>query len=82
MKKNIVIMAFIASFAAGPTDAYAYLDPGTGSMLLQLIIAGVLGLTFTVKLYWRRMTGFFQAKKTPTSAVEQTIGSSEGETDK
>ena len=33
------------------TDAYAYLDPGTGSIILQALIAGVAGSLFVVKAY-------------------------------
>ena len=40
-----------------PADAFAYLDPGTGSMVFQLAAAAILGGLFTVKLYWRRVKG-------------------------
>ena len=36
------------------TDAHAYFDPGTGSMLIQLLMASVLGFIFTLKIYWRK----------------------------
>jgi hypothetical protein len=40
--------------AAGvPQDAHAYLDPGTGSVILQVVAAGVLGALFTFKSYIR-----------------------------
>lgn len=32
----------------------AYIDPGTGSVIIQLIAGGVVGTLFVVKLYWRR----------------------------
>jgi len=32
----------------------AYLDPGTGSYIFQFIIAGLLGLVFGVKTFWRK----------------------------
>jgi hypothetical protein len=36
-----------------PMDsAHAYLDPGSGSMLLQLLLGGVAGLAVVFKLYW------------------------------
>lgn len=35
--------------------AYAYIDPGTGSFLIQGIIAAVVGLGVTLKLYWRKI---------------------------
>lgn len=36
-----------------PNTAHAYLDPGTGSMVLQVVVAGVLGALFTFKSYVR-----------------------------
>ena len=33
----------------------AYIDPGAGSMLLQLIIGGVAGAFITLKLFWGRI---------------------------
>jgi len=37
----------------------SYLDPGSGSYLLQLLIAGALGALFALRLYWSRVKGFF-----------------------
>jgi hypothetical protein len=34
---------------------FAYLDPGAGSMALQLSIAGLLGAMFVVKSVWRQL---------------------------
>ncbi len=39
--------------ASAPQDAHAYLDPGTGSVILQVVAAGVLGALFTFKSYIR-----------------------------
>ena len=36
-------------------SAVAYLDPGVGSFMLQMIIAGIMGVMFTIKLYWFRL---------------------------
>lgn len=35
--------------------AHAYLDAGTGSMILQLLIAGVAGGLVMIKVYWHRL---------------------------
>ncbi len=44
-------------------DAYAYLDPSTGSYVFQTVLAGLLAGIFTLKLFWRslrsRVSGFF-----------------------
>jgi hypothetical protein len=38
------------------TPAHAYIDPGSGSMMLQLLLGGVAGFIVIVKLYWRRVS--------------------------
>ena len=38
--------------------ALAYVDPGTGSYVLQLIVAGLLGLAFAIKGFWRSIRAF------------------------
>ena len=43
-----------------PYNVYAYLDPGTGSYVLQLAIAALLGGLYAVKLFWKRITNFLK----------------------
>jgi hypothetical protein len=38
----------------------AYLDPGSGSYLLQLLIAGLLGGFFVVRSSWDKIKSFFR----------------------
>ena len=46
------------------TDAVAYLDPGTGSMLLQVILGGVAAVGVALKLYWHKLrVAFGMGKK-------------------
>lgn len=33
-------------------DAYAYIDPGSGSMMIQVIIGALVGVGITLKIYW------------------------------
>ncbi len=40
-----------------------YIDPGTGSIILQAIAAGVVGGAVAVKLFWHRIINFFGLKK-------------------
>ena len=57
---------FLGVMASAP--AYAYLDPGTGSMMLQLMLGGVAGAVVVGKLYFRRATDFFRSfgrRRTP-----------------
>ncbi|MDH4156856.1 MAG: hypothetical protein OEW00_06230 [candidate division Zixibacteria bacterium] len=39
--------------------AHAYLDPATGSYILQLVLAGLLGAALAVKIFWRNLRSFF-----------------------
>jgi hypothetical protein len=38
-----------------PPPAYAYLDPGSGSMFLQLVLGGAAGIAVILQLFWRRI---------------------------
>ena len=37
------------------SDAYAYLDPGTGSVILQALIGVIAGVLITLKIYWYKL---------------------------
>ncbi len=37
-----------------------YLDPGSGSVILQAILGGVAALAVTAKLWWGRVTSIFR----------------------
>ena len=43
--------------------AEAYLDPGAGSVLTQLVLGGTAGLIVVFKLYWHRIRDLFGRKK-------------------
>lgn len=51
-----ILWSGLASVLGRPVG---YLDPGSGSYLLQLLIAGILGALFAIRLYWKRIKGFF-----------------------
>ena len=52
-------------YVAWPRPALAYIDPGTGSYLIQLLIAAAVGIAFAAKLYWRQIKAFFSKGKLP-----------------
>jgi hypothetical protein len=41
----------------------AYLDPGSGSMLLQVLAGGAAAVAVTGRLYWRRLLRFLRIRK-------------------
>lgn len=60
-------MSILASLISRPPH---YLDPGTGSMLIQIILAVVLGAGVAVKIFWRNIKAFFTGKKASDASVE------------
>jgi hypothetical protein len=45
------------------SPAYAYLDPGTGSMLVSAVIGVAAAVGLAVKMFWYRVVGFFRGKR-------------------
>ena len=39
-------------------SAYGYIDPSTGSYFLQILLAGLLGAMFALKVYWRNVKSY------------------------
>ncbi len=48
-----------------------YLDPGSGAMIFQLIIASVAGMAVGIKLFWRNIVAIFTGKKSEQEQPEQ-----------
>jgi len=46
------------------SPAYAYLDPGTGSMLLSALIGVAAAVGLAVKMFWYRLVCLFRGKRT------------------
>ncbi len=55
---ELVFIVFLFLIISTKT-AYAYLDPGTGSFILQILAASALGALFAIKTFWRSIIGFF-----------------------
>jgi hypothetical protein len=39
--------------------AYAYIDPGTGSMMIQALLALIATVSVSIGIFWRRIRSFF-----------------------
>ena len=48
----------------------AYLDAGTGSMLLQLLVGGIAAIGVVAKFYWRRVLKLLRIRKDEPDAAE------------
>lgn len=58
MNLRTLILLFIYFFFIN-TNAYAYLDPGTGSFILQAIIGFLAAISAGFLYYWTKVKNFF-----------------------
>ena len=54
-----ILLFFGLFFLMSPQTTYAYLDPGTGSYVIQVVLAAMVGLAYTIKIYWTNLKEFF-----------------------
>ncbi len=52
----------ILLLTAVPRPALAYIDPGAGSYMLQLLLAGAISALFAVKVFWGKIKDFFKGQ--------------------
>ena len=53
-----------------------YIDPGTGSIVLQALVACVVGAGIAVKLFWHRILKFFGIRKNTNTDLSEKAGDS------
>ena len=58
----------LAAYLSFTSQAYAYLDPGTGSMLVSAVIGVAAAVGLAVKMFWYRLVGLFRGRR--SGAVE------------
>ena len=61
MKTPILLFAVLVLLA--PSDAEAYLDPGTGSLVAQLFLGGIAGASVLLRLYWSKVVDLVRGRK-------------------
>lgn len=45
------------------SPAYAYIDPASGSLMLQVLLGGVFAFFVLLKLYWHKLLRLLRLKK-------------------
>jgi hypothetical protein len=65
---RIALAALVCTAMAAP--AHAYLDPGTGSIILQSILAGIAVAMGVLRLYWYRLKAFFSGQSGKADAQD------------
>ena len=59
MKKIILFTYFFLT----STEAHAYLDPGTGSIIIQAILGGIAAFFTSLAIYWEKVKIFLKKLK-------------------
>jgi uncharacterized membrane protein len=60
---RLIAVALLVLLAASP--AYAYLDPGTGSILVQGLVAALAVASAAVVAFWTRLRQLFSGRRKP-----------------
>jgi|TARA_B110000259_G_C13884591_1_gene350416 hypothetical protein len=60
--KKILITSFIFVIFIS-NNAFAYLDPGTGSIILQALVGAIAAGATYCSMYWQKIKNFFSKKK-------------------
>ena len=68
---NLKFLFLIFGLISYTSPAYAYLDPGTGSMLLQGLIGGIAAAIAFLSIYWQKVKAFFGKKETNKSTADK-----------
>jgi hypothetical protein len=55
---------------AVPGAPLAYLDPGAGSLVLQMVLAALFAVGVFVRLFWKKIKGLFGRGRTGESEVQ------------
>ncbi|RLE36195.1 MAG: hypothetical protein DRJ61_01370 [Acidobacteria bacterium] len=76
MKCLISLVSLVAVLLVlTPRTAYAYLDPASGSMILQVIVAAVAAGLIMFKAFWHKIRGMFGPRR------PEAVDNDEQETD-
>lgn len=61
--KTIASLLMFVAISDLSHPAFAYIDPGSGSVILQLLLGGTAGIMMILKLYWERIINLICAAR-------------------
>lgn len=59
MGTSIRVLLLAAGIVLISTPAFAYLDPGTGSMMLQIVVGTIAAVLVSIRSFWRNIRNIF-----------------------
>jgi peptidoglycan/LPS O-acetylase OafA/YrhL len=63
--KSVLLLAVFCTLAGLATEAQAYLDPSTGSMIMSAIVGLFATIGLAVKTYWYKLKNLLKGKQPP-----------------
>lgn len=60
---GLLTAAIVLAMTAPASVAHAYIDPGTGSYLFQLLLGSVMAAGVLIKVYWQSVKNVFARRK-------------------
>ncbi len=79
LNKTSLLLLVILFLSFSTKNAHAYLDPGTGSFILQVVAAGALGGLFAIKTFWGNITTFFSNILSKNKKTANSVKRSNGQ---
>jgi DUF1365 family protein len=64
-----LLFVFTATLAL---PSYGYIDPGTGSLIIQSIIGAIAAIGVTLKLYWHKIKLMLSRQKRTSESADDT----------
>ena len=71
MSRSMILFLLFFCSLVFARDVSAYLDPGSGSYMIQILIGMLLGGFFAIKIYWRKLKSYFSKDKKDEEANKQ-----------
>ena len=65
-----ILFPILVFFLISTENSYAYIDPGTGSIILQTILGAIAAGFSYCMFYWNKVRNFFKKKDTKQEKIK------------
>ena len=72
MKRTMFLTLML--FAIGTQPAFAYIDPGSGSAIMSVIIGFFVAIGVLLKTFWYKIKSFFGFSKVEKNKIDSSEG--------
>ena len=75
MRTVFIALVAMRLFRLALSRLIGYMDPGSGSLLLKILLGGVAGIAVMLRLFWYRIASIFRLGKSDTDSQARTDNS-------